>query len=85
MSVWGTLCLLADNYPVPRGEALEFIRGARELAIRPARYWSLSRGFNPDQHFCGISASIHCSLNPTFQRMIQKKPLSSSQGIFQEI
>ncbi|MGA9129872.1 MAG: hypothetical protein WB425_17185 [Terracidiphilus sp.] len=35
MSVWGTLCLLADNYPVPRAEALEFIRGARELAIRP--------------------------------------------------
>jgi hypothetical protein len=27
--------LLADNYPVPRTEALEFIRGAREVAIRP--------------------------------------------------
>jgi len=35
LSVWGTLCLLADNYPVPRAEALEFIRGARETAIRP--------------------------------------------------
>jgi len=35
LSVWGTLCLLADNYPVPRAEALEFIRGARETAIQP--------------------------------------------------
>jgi hypothetical protein len=35
LSVWGTLCLLADNYPAPRAEALEFIRGAREVAIRP--------------------------------------------------
>ena len=35
LSVWGTLCLLADNYPVPRAEALDFIRGARETAIGP--------------------------------------------------
>jgi hypothetical protein len=35
VSVWGTLCLLADNYPEPRAEALDFIRGAREVAIRP--------------------------------------------------
>lgn len=35
VSVWGTLCLLADNYPEPRAQALEFIRGARELAVRP--------------------------------------------------
>jgi hypothetical protein len=35
LSIWGTLCLLADNYPVPRAEALEFIRGVRETAIGP--------------------------------------------------
>jgi hypothetical protein len=34
-SVWGTLCLLADNYPVPRMEALEFIRENRKAATRP--------------------------------------------------
>ncbi len=35
VSVWGTLCLLADNYPAPRMEALEFIRENRKVAIRP--------------------------------------------------
>jgi len=35
LSMWGTLCLLADNYPEPRAEALEFIRGNRERATRP--------------------------------------------------
>jgi hypothetical protein len=35
VSVWGTLCLLADNYPAPRIEALEFIREAQKVAIQP--------------------------------------------------
>ena len=35
MSDWATLCKLADNYPAPRAEALEFIREARTVAVRP--------------------------------------------------
>ncbi len=35
ISDWATFCTLADNYPAPRAEALNFIRGAREVAIRP--------------------------------------------------
>lgn len=35
LSLWGTLCLLADNYAEPRAEALEFIRSERERATRP--------------------------------------------------
>ncbi len=31
----GTLCLLADNYPAPRMEAVEFIRENRKVAIQP--------------------------------------------------
>ncbi len=34
MSIWGILCLLADNYPGPRAEALDFIRGERASALQ---------------------------------------------------
>jgi len=35
MSDWATLCTLADNYPSPRAEALDFIREAKAVAVRP--------------------------------------------------
>ena len=35
ISIWGTLCPLADNYLAPRTEALEFIRENRNVAISP--------------------------------------------------
>jgi hypothetical protein len=35
MSDWATLCALADNYPAPRAEALDFIREARAVAVHP--------------------------------------------------
>jgi hypothetical protein len=34
LSLWSTLCLLADNYAEPRAEALDFIRNERERATR---------------------------------------------------
>ncbi|HXX13939.1 MAG TPA: hypothetical protein VEJ47_03460 [Candidatus Eremiobacteraceae bacterium] len=35
MPDWAALCTLADNYSAPRAEALDFIREAKEAAVRP--------------------------------------------------
>jgi hypothetical protein len=71
-SVWETLCLLADNYPTPRTEALEFIRGASEVAISPQILDFVAR-HNLGLLFCATFASSRCFQLQIARRMTRKR------------
>ena len=72
LSLWGTLCLLADNYAEPRAEALEFIRSERERATRPQILDFVARA-QPRPHSCGTFALTLYSPVPTTRKTIQKR------------